>query len=209
MLNKAVFIHIPKTGGTTIYTHLFRMFRNNVGLDKTFQKYRRSGIICYSKAGEKACPRFCRVHGMKKLPDNVRIIMGGHFSVRKWKHLGWPMFSIVRDPVDRIISHYSVWQRSKYKLDWTIREFADFCANQMTFALGEDLSVLSYIGMTEFYDKSVEGIENVLGIKFPKPIGRFNKTPGKVRVSKQDRKYIRAVNYKDMALYEKVKEGFI
>lgn len=91
-----VFLHIPKTGGSTLRKIIERQY----GPTETLRCY-------YQKQGVslKAAVKDIRsAHGAR---DNIRIVVG-HLGFGIHKYLPWQCsyFTIVRDPVARVISSY-------------------------------------------------------------------------------------------------------
>ena len=116
------FLHLPKCGGTTINALLTQMFRRDS--DVYANPYRR-GELLRIRADELHCYRLIRGHF--QYPDVART-------------LGFPprAFTMLRDPVDRFISHFHMhrqpdWQpeaanQRKYRdsvAELTLDEFLD------------------------------------------------------------------------------------
>jgi hypothetical protein len=86
-----VFLHIPKTGGTTLHHHFSAHF-----------------------TPEETCPeRFSNLDAYSE--DDLRQwrFFSGHFNADEIKRIPRPVFlvSVFRNPIDRILSNYHYWKR--------------------------------------------------------------------------------------------------
>jgi hypothetical protein len=68
---------------------------------------------------------------------------------------------------------------------------------------------LAFVGILEDYDKSIKRLEEVIDIKFPKKMDVLLKTPNKVEVTEEDRKYIEWINWKDRRIYNRAIRRFM
>lgn len=105
-----VFLHIPKTGGTTLHHHFSAHFTP----DETCPE-RYSNLQAYS-------------------PKDLRRwrFFSGHFDTDAIKLIPRPLFivTVLRDPIERLLSHYHFWKR--HKLEYV--EQAGLIALQITKA---------------------------------------------------------------------------
>ena len=210
-----VFIHVSKSGGTTLTRNLHLAYPNQICEDKTFRYYRRSGIVQFPRYAAGKLPSWHKGYDDHNTPMDCTGIRG-HFTISKWEHLKWPFLTIIRNPVHRIISLYSIWYlrndstqaRARKAEGWRIREFADFIPNQISTMLGDNLDLFSFVGIFEQFGESIRRLEGVIGVKFPRNLGRYNVTPKKLVISEEDREYIEKVNQKDIELYEQAVERF-
>jgi len=203
-----VFVHVPKCGGITFIHNVNLIYPGQTFQDFSYKYYRRFGMVktselsyLHPEAG------FC--------PEKEYKMIYGHFSAEKWKKLGLPIVSIVRDPVERVISNYCVWKKvgrkgyyRNIKEVWGIRRYAEYNSNFMSGQLGEDLDSFLFIGIQEKYNKSIRKIGGLLGITFPRDIGVHNKTPDRLEIRQEDKDYIESVNQKDRKLYENIVRRF-
>ncbi|MBW6399510.1 sulfotransferase family protein [Roseomonas sp. HJA6] len=90
---KLVFLHLPKTGGTTLHHHFSQAF-----------------------APEEICPeRFSRLDRFTTEELGRFRYFSGHFNYEQLRMIPGPLFTVtvMRDPVERILSTYYFWKRHR------------------------------------------------------------------------------------------------
>jgi hypothetical protein len=142
---------------------------------------------------------------------NVDVIFG-HFTIGKYRQMGGPFVTFLRDPVERIISAYSVWRTQPHVIDLNkdlgICEYARITQNLMVNMLGESLKPYKFIGILEDYSMSIElmnmalslnltdqRMDNVTEHKYPK-----------YKPNVSERRRVAKYNRKDIDLYERSRE---
>ena len=88
---KLVFLHLPKTGGTTLHHHFASHFAPN-----------------------EVCPeRFSRLHRMDPAEMPRYRFFSGHYNMQQVGLIPGPLFTVtvLRDPVERVLSNYYFWKR--------------------------------------------------------------------------------------------------
>ena len=90
---RLVFLHVPRTGGTTLHHHLAAHF-----------------------APHEICPeRFSRLHQYG--PDQLEKwrFFSGHFNADEIRRIPGPLFviTILRNPIERLLSNYYFWKRHR------------------------------------------------------------------------------------------------
>jgi len=193
-LPQFVFIHIPKTGGGTFHKLIKNIYQE---------------------------------HYIQGIPKNKQIaqfnVILGHFSYDKAIKCGLGARSFitwVRDPIERVISHY-FWafytentkyvnigpsQIKKFKNKIGITEFARIIPNQMTTYMGNDISKYTFIGVQEFYTDSLKRFQDVFNLSLPTSYPNYNIGINKQKVSDSDKEIIRSYNKQDYILYNLILE---
>jgi hypothetical protein len=96
-MNKAaprlVFLHVPRTGGTTLHHHLSAHF-----------------------APDEICPeRFSRLNQYSPEQLEKWRFFSGHFNADEIRRIPGPLFvvTILRNPIERLLSNYYFWKRHR------------------------------------------------------------------------------------------------
>jgi hypothetical protein len=200
---KFVFVHIFKTGGTTLKYNLRDRYGKRFLYDVTFRKERKHKRVV-------------------KLVDNTMIydppdyekydIILGHFTYEKYKHLNRINITMLRDPLKRFISHYSNMLKRR---DESFEEFCEKTKDIYVHFTGGDLNNFDFVGLTEYYDLSMKKIQKIVGFdmsaKFVKnKTTQINKTKpsDKVKLTKKQIKYFKDKNKQDYELFNEVLSSF-
>jgi len=187
-LPKFIFVHIVKTGGTSLKGMIKNLYKDKYIFDKTYNRKNKILTIKY-----------------KPYPKDYKSksVIHGHFRFDRYEHLGWPMITFIRHPVSRMVSEYSRIQlrlKGQYELD--IVSFARIHRSNLYGEVIGDVSKFAFIGIIEEYDKSIKKLEKVLGINLG-PVKKSNVMPPKYtyQLSKAERKEIEIITKKDIDLY--------
>jgi len=191
-LPKFIFVHIPKTAGTTFRDNVInKIYGDRALFDKTCK------IDVPTKHKWILQNRRLYDFDVTNLPKNYANydVIHSHFLLEKYKHLNRPFVTFLRDPVERIISHYFFYQVADnlYK-DVSIRDFAKVYANFMSYMLGDDINAVDFIGLTEYFDESLGRFSDQFGVEVPPVVKRSRVNKDKKYVSVEDRKFIRKSN---------------
>lgn len=187
---KFISIHIPKCGGTAFRRRIIgKIFPGKVVMD-----YSAYPFEDYYHVRGKSCD-----------------IIHGHFRATKYLSYGRPIVTWIRNPVDRIVSHYLY---SKMKVDWkvgggvvkelTFEQYIKEYPNMMSKYLNIPLEQFAFVGVLECWEESMEEFFNVIGERLPL---YFFKSSQYV-VTKEERKLIEEENEEDFVLWEKVKKRY-
>jgi Sulfotransferase family len=166
--NVMISIHISKTGGTTFVDILRKCADEVLYLDYDYD-YQPSPTALYRR-GKRITPPFeSIIDDLESLPG--RSVIHGHFQALKYTDR-FPNAAYVtwlRDPVERIVSHYLYWQRSQIPGDakWeqvtaqqmSLEQFAQlkFVRDlQQAYLFPLAVEQFDFIGITEEYDRSLE-----------------------------------------------------
>lgn len=158
-------VHIPKTGGTTFLDVLKASAQEILYLDYG-DGNRPTGIFRNGKPIEEP---FEAIGDIESLPG--RSVIHGHFHASKY-FKQFPNAAFVtwlRDPVERLASHYFFWQRTPFMDDplcnkvisekMSLEEFArlDVLRNvHHKFLFPITVERFSFVGITEEYGRSLE-----------------------------------------------------
>jgi len=165
--NLIISIHISKTGGTTFLDVLRGCAEEVLYLDYDYEGPSPNALF---RRGKKltASPESV-INDIGSFPG--RSVIHGHFQAKKYndKFPNAAYVTWLRDPVERIISHYLYWQRSRIPGEplWeqfttqqtSLEQFAQlkFVRNlQHNYLIPLAVEQFDFIGITEEYDRSLE-----------------------------------------------------
>lgn len=182
-------IHIPKTGGSTFVKVLRKCAEEVLYLDydlggtpSALLHHRRPLTVPFESI----------VDDLESLPG--RSVIHGHFAPKKYSdrfpnavYVTW-----LRDPVERVASHYFYWQRSYLPGDplWeqvvgqklSLEQFAelDFARNLYSRWFSRwDVDRFDFIGIMEEYDRSLELFRRLICPEVKFRITVRNRNPGR------------------------------
>lgn len=168
-----IFVHIPKTAGTSFKGLLSKL-------------YTPSETIIIDSDGWYKDTKLAHTTNRNSLPgaqqvqpsSNIKYIVG-HFNANRFVDL-YPnanYITWVRDPIQRLLSHYNYYLRSgryygqfnKEKRAYDLINFETYSThklniNSMSQQINIPLSKFKFIGIVEKYDEEVERFKRILGI---------------------------------------------
>jgi hypothetical protein len=198
-----IFVHIPKTGGTSLANIIYKQY----------------------KPGDVLLVEDTSGNSIDQVTPNIKCILG-HNVFGKYNHLG-PCIHVtmLRNPVDRVISHY-YYAKNVMKENnvarYSLEEFAQlsWVANLQTqFIAGgspnieqaiSNLKSFGFFGITEMFSESLLLMEKTFKWKSIQYL-RENvneKKPKNETISKTTIKKIEEANSLDIQLYKWAKKEF-
>jgi hypothetical protein len=212
-------VHLPKTAGSSFLSAIVGHYGDRLVQDygdrpinrATFNRNFNAVQGCLLNMGSRS--RFREI-------DCIH----GHFLPLKYTLLSAPtqkQFVVwMRDPVERLASHYLYWVRNYNPIDagnlhrrvveekWTLERFClgpEMRNVYSKFFWGFPLARFNFVGITEFYDSEMEYFsENIIGAKLVSK--RVNVNPDPVEhayINDSDfRRQIQAHHQADVSLYE-------
>lgn len=212
MKHPILFIHIPKTAGTS-----FRLgVEQSLGREAIIYDYGPTSTetsdlvqsLLYGK--EQDFWRFydaCFDAGIK--------FVGGHFNIRRFTS-GFQVantVTFVRDPLQRMLSEFKHFVRH-YGYEGSFEEFYSrpVMQNRLSKILGSvPFESIGIIGLSERYDESLELINDKFGLSIPvREDNRSNVFADNpvFDISKADEKKLKRLNQADLELYRECVELF-
>jgi hypothetical protein len=228
--NLIVSIHVAKTGGNTFATLLERA---------------ATGLYC-QRYGEEHAQTALHLEGVKLTPvdgDQVfglldrmldvpsighrRSVIQGHINANTYMdRYPWADFVVwLRDPVERVASHYEFWKRLDVDFDdplyrefhdkgFTLEEFAaqPRVRNTQTRTTGRrPIDDFAFVGLTEQYDRSLELFGRMYDVDTG-DIVQLNFNPERratgYEMSDETRAVVASHNQRDIALYQSALKRF-
>ncbi len=207
-------IHIPKTGGTTFLDVLKASAQEFLYLDYG-KGINPTGLYRY---GQRIEEPFESIADIESLPG--RSVIHGHFRAGKYfeKYPRAAYVTWLRDPVERLASHYFFWQRTPFMEDplcnrvisekMTLEDFArlDIARNvQNRFLAPVAMEGFAFVGITEEYERSLELFRRLISPDAKVAPGIQNSNPerqhGFYELAPGVRERILAVNDLDTRIY--------
>lgn len=207
-----IYIHIPKTGGTALRQSLDQHFR----LLFDYHRVHFASPIIKETLNRGNLNAFLD-HVHREAIEGIC----GHLSLRKYVPILHPqtsIFTLIRDPIQRVISAYKHRVRSQdypHSLEWAIEnEF--WASNLQSYQLqGMALERYTLIGLLERYSESLFLLNQLMGWRIPFRQGR-NIAPERRKKGLHHRydikeellERIREKNADDLALYQRAEQLF-
>jgi hypothetical protein len=207
MIKKIISIHIPKTAGTTFKTYLEASYKNDIAVISTKPVFSRCDKLNISKS-------------TIDIDTYNEYIIHGHFTLNEllydndFFYITW-----LRDPVERVISHYYYW---KHKPDDNIHPIENKIKNeelsledfakipcmrnlQLHFLGNDGVNKINFIGITELFDTSIKLLEKKLKKKIiASNIKNQLINPKKEFVTQKTKDKIKNLNIEEYTVYNTV-----
>ncbi len=217
-----VFVHIPKTGGTTLHNVLSRKYRGHDFLNV------------------KTVHTPIREIALEKAKSEKPFLVVGHLGYNEIKDIpGSFVFTFLRPPISRVISHYYFLketpsakhydylnlpdttiesfyaQKEKREIDNCLvryisgnhKDFGTINEEDYLLALHNLEHKIDFFGLQEHYDESLIMLGEKLGWTLP-VYRKTNLTKKKEVVSARTLEFLKEANKWDILLFDKAKEIF-
>lgn len=206
-VNFVVFMHIPKTAGTSIRTAVEKSSSphtvvNHYRIGKKVTTSAFEHLFDSKEGGQQLFDMF-RGDG----PPGKPLFLCGHFRLNRYQGI-FPIdrfATFLRHPVTRALSHYAYY---KAKTDGSV-SLIDFLTErkepnlQSRYLAGQPWQDLGFVGLTESYKEDLERFNLFSGMELA-PLKENMRGGGSQSIDKKTRQFIEDLNSEDMALYEDV-----
>lgn len=203
--NGYLFVHIPKTAGTSFRDSLRDIFGDGLYCDYGPEPETSPEVIEYIHK-RNAYPEF----GSFLAAQNKLICMSGHYPIKKYG----PFFNIknvmmfVRDPVQRTISQYEHVRR----VEGSTESLESFCSrpahmNLQTRNIGRaPFNLIGFLGLQEFYSESLQMLRAQLGLQVQESFLNINQQRSSVKYQPDSEllALLEKNNEQDLLLYKKI-----
>ena len=199
---KFIYLHIPKCGGSSLHHTLAHRFGNNYTRLKATERGRGGWNV-------NAFNEYVKRYKKDKF--------GGHIRYEIIKdRTDYNLFTFIRHPVERMISHYYYFSKHSglgfwngihhnVKGDISLLEFAEQEKNYQYRYLGGGINKYFFIGVVEYYKLSLGRLGNALGVGRLKEFHTNNWIPkNPIIIDESTREEIKRINKIDMDLYDSI-----
>ena len=193
-MNRFVSVHIPKSAGTTWLKILAGIYGDRFCHDN--RDVPHDGAFHYP-------PMVERYH-----------VIHGHFRAEKYRHLGWPVVTWLRHPIDRIVSQYE-FQRTRpakrrdvhttclVRARLSLVEFAQLKANAMTevYLRGLAPEDLAFVGFQDRFDADLRRFGAQAGVAIPASYRSYKVRWRRADIRRVDLQAVARIMRRDIQFY--------
>ena len=186
-----IFVHIPKTAGTSFKNILRLAYKNSEIIVIDSDNWHKAGM--YNEVNRSGLPGSVQI----KPGKDVKCIVG-HFNADRFMDM-YPDATYItwlRDPIQRLISQHNYYMRlgTRYgEINNTQRKYdlidlKTYCThprnlNSMKQQINIPLSKFKFIGIVEKYDEEVVRFKKITGIDLNNTLEHLNVNPLKKNVN--------------------------
>jgi hypothetical protein len=208
IIKDVVFVHIPKTAGTSMRNMLVAALP---AAAKIFNYYddtaRISGTFTNAFTADILTPEKLLAH-RSKLPRDQQLLVCGHFPVSSLTSAFHPasFITFLRDPVDRVVSNYRYVVKGG-NFSGSFAEFyesADQINVQCRQLRGADLRDIGFIGLVELMPDMVRALSRHLGVELRTRVDNITSRFPQPTIDAATRSRILALNHDDLCLYRHI-----
>jgi hypothetical protein len=207
-IKDVVFIHVPKTAGTSLRNSLVEAMPDAV---KVFWYGPNTGLIkgdFINASGREARTPSGVLALRRRFTPEQRLLLAGHFRAANLVHCFHPasFITFLRNPVDRVVSTY----RHHVRHMGYEGSFADFYQspryiNTLSRLLsGVDLRHVGFVGLTEHMRDMLPALSRHLGVELRNRKDNVDRGSGRPIIDDRTRARIMALNEEDLRLYRLV-----
>lgn len=208
--NAYLFVHIPKTAGTSFRDSLEGIFGDGLYCDYGVDEPTTSPVIVDYIHKRNAYPEF----GSFLAEQNKLICLSGHYPIKKYGPFFYSknIIMFVRDPIQRTISQYEHIRR----VEGATESLESFCSkpahmNLQTRNIGRvPFSLIGFIGLQEFYRESLQLLRSQLGLQVQESFLNINEQRASVKYQPDSEllAILEKNNEQDLLLYKKISALF-
>jgi hypothetical protein len=198
-----LFVHIPKTAGTSFRVAVQQVFEDRVAYD--YAKTPDTSAIVRQHVYEKR-----DLTALQRALESDRVVMlGGHVHYERYASI-FPserVITFVREPLSRVLSEHRHARRHN-GFDGDLLEFASRPRNrnlQTSMLRGVELDQAALVGVTERYGDSLTVLESRIGWGIPELVRNINPERTELALSypmtAEEEEQLREYNQQDLELY--------
>lgn len=224
MDNLYISVHIPKTAGTS-----FKEILHGIAQERLFLDYGDKPLASAYPERKMAslandADRYKAILSAASVSPDLPVVVHGHFLAAKYQWVFPQAKTLVwlRDPLERLASHYHHWLRNPDLENDTCMKMLNEQMSLVQFArlapmsnlysrflCGRKLESIAFVGITEEFEKGLRLFARILGREPVKLIVNTNaNNTGRYPLDKETRQAIMDANKDDMRIYEEAKVVF-